>query len=233
MLRFTWISPSPLNEGNGETSSPNGSCLVCVTDFLIFTVPANECTSVLSFYLYFVLSQIFFSYSLRLFYILSFGVGGSGCGIEYVALLDGIPWPSPKTYSTSYSRKKTGKWKSGITLQLDPSYPLLKNIFVFYFILLWRAVWRLTSSLIRFLHVVLMLCKNTIFLKGHLSQHQCQNESVWIADVLINPFEGLKCLIKNKGKHGSPLKPCCLLCLFSRNTSIAHMSWKMTLMQSY
>lgn len=159
--------------------------------------------------------------------------GGRGCGIEYVALLDRIPCPSPKTYSTSYSRKKTGKWKLGITLQLDLGYPLFENIFVFSFILWWRAVWRLTSSLIRFLPVVSRLCKNTIFLKGHLSQHQCQNESVWIADVLMSPFEGLPCLIKNKGKRGSPLKPCCLLCLFSRNISIAHMSWKMTLMQSY
>lgn len=48
--------------------------------------------------------------------------------------------------------------------------------------------------------------QNTIFLKGHLSKHQGQNESIWIADVLINPFEGLKYLIKNKGKHGGPLK---------------------------
>lgn len=121
---------------------------------------------------------------LRLFFFLSFGtvegwVGGRGCRIEYVALLvDRIPCPSPKTYSTSYSRKKTGKWKSGITLQLDLGYPLFENIFVFSFILWWRAVWRWTSSLIRFLPVVSRLCKNTIFLKGHLSQHQCQNESV-------------------------------------------------------
>lgn len=156
MLRFTWISPSPLNEGNDETSPhpPSGSYLVSVTDFLLFIVPAREPSPVLSFNQYFALSQIHVSHSLRSFFILSFAGGGRVLWNRVCSSVRCDSLPLPQDILNFVLQEKAGKLKSGITLQLDPWYPLFENIFVLYFTLLWRAVWRLTPSLIRFLHMV-------------------------------------------------------------------------------
>lgn len=85
--------------------TPHGNYSVSVTDFLLFTVPANEPTSILSFNQCFALSQIHFSHYLRLFFILSFR--GKKKKIQHVALLDVIPCPSPQNILkwTKFSKK--------------------------------------------------------------------------------------------------------------------------------
>lgn len=154
MLRFPWISPSPINKGNEETFPPNGNYLVSVTDFLLFTAPVNEPTSVLSFNQSFALSQIRFSRSLRLFFILSFPGGGGWNRARSLVRCDSLPLPQDilNHHTPGKNREVEVRNNTSIGPMLSSFY--FENIFVLYFILLWRAVWRLTPSLIRFLHVV-------------------------------------------------------------------------------
>lgn len=77
---------------------------------------------------------------------------------------------------------------------------ILECFFSFSFCFILQLPWGLLQSV-----VVLPACfaKLPYPTYGHLSKQQWQNELIWIADVLMSPFEGFKhALIKSKAEQG-------------------------------
>lgn len=122
MLRFTWISPSPLNEGNDETFLPNGNYLVSVRDFLLsqyLQMNLHQSCLLIRILLY---PRSISPVALGCF--LSCLLQGEGGWKRACNLVRCDSLPFPQDIPTIILQEKTGKLKSRITLQMDPCYPL-------------------------------------------------------------------------------------------------------------